>query len=220
MSKSLETKYSQQEFLDIVDEIDGMTVTLQDAVDSYIDGLGDYITGNRSEYRLEGDIDNVVYTLEMVYDSLDSFDEMIEEENLVARIEIDNERGVCDLEESMSYISDGIYHEVESFRDVLTLLHYIEEGEVEADQTYIGSTIDVGAPTQLVADQERLKQISRKLDQEDNRIIFGEILARRHTSSEDSLQPFEPEPPIFHMLGHEDHANRVNRLNKEFKKNQ
>jgi hypothetical protein len=217
VSKSFETNYTGNEFLDAVDEVEGATVTLEERVDRYVDGLGDYIAEDAGIYQLENDIDALVYTLELVYDSLDSLDDLIEDENMVARIELDGERGVCDLEDNLDHISNGAYSQIDSFRDALTLIHYVEEGDIQAD---IGSFSghDVGAPTQLIADRERLKDIRERLNQEYNRVVFSEILARRHTESEDSLKPFDPEPPIFRMLGHEEHSKRINRLNKQFKK--
>jgi hypothetical protein len=218
VSKSVETKYSGNEFLDTVDEVDGMAVTLEDQVNSYINGLGGYITGDIDAYSLDGDIDDLVYTLDMVYDSLDSLDSMIADENMVARVEIGGKRGVCDLADNLAHISNGAYRNIDSFRDALTLIHYVEEGGIQADVGSFSSR-DVDAPTQLVADRDRLKDISQRLDREYNRIVFGEILARRHTETDDNMSPYDPEPPIFRMLGHKDHEDRVNRLNKEFRKN-
>lgn len=128
MSKSLETKYSGDEFLDAVDEVDGMAVTLREQVGSYIDSLGGYITGEINAYSLESDINDLTYTLEMVYDSLDSLDSMIADENMVARVERNGERGVCDLADNLAHISNGVYRNIDSFRDALTLIHYVEEG--------------------------------------------------------------------------------------------
>lgn len=94
----------------------------------------------------------------------------------------------------------------------------MRKGGIQADLGSFSSR-GVDAPTQLVADRDRLKDVSQRLDREYNRIVFGEILARKHTESEESLGTYDPEPPIFRMLGHEDHEDRVNRLNKEFRKN-
>lgn len=218
MSKTLETNYTGEEFLDKVDEVYGMALTLEQKVDSYIDGLRKYIMDEQSAYPLENDIYDLVYQLEKTYDSLDSIDRMIENENMVARIEQEGKRGVCDLEENLAEISNGVYTEIESFRDALTLINYVEEGNIQADIESF-SDRDVNAPTQLVADRDRLKEIKNRVDRDYNRIIFSEILARRHTETEDSIKPYDPEPPIFRMLGHEVHSKRVNRLNKAFKKN-
>lgn len=218
MSKSLETNYSGEEFLDKIDEVDGMALTLEGRVDSYLDSLGSYITEDLNVSALENEIDSLVYTLEMVYDSLDSLDIMIEDENMIARIERDGKKGICDLEDNLARISNGAYKQIESFRDALTLIHYVDEGDIQAD---IGSfrEEDVSAPTQLVADRDRLKDISRRLDREYNRIIFAEVQGRRHLETQDGLDSYSPEPPIFRMLGHEEHAERVNFLNKQYQKN-
>lgn len=217
MSQTVETNYTGEEYLEVHDSLSGAVMTLEQSVDRYIDTLGEYIAGESvSETELEHSIDRAVDSLERVYSSLDSLDDMLEDENMVARIQRDGKKGYCDLEQNLERLSDGIYSEIEDLDDLLILFDYVDRDSFQADEDHLKSMdSEVDAPTRMVHDREMIDQLKQELNTQYNRLIYSEILARRHTEAE---MTFDPEPPIFRMLGHPDHQDRVNKLNNQMEK--
>ncbi len=217
MSKSLDINYTAQEYLEIQDSVSGAVLTLEQAVDNYIDDFGEYLAGeNVGETQLEHSIDRTVDALERVYDSMDSFDELLEDENLVARVQRNDKARVCDLEENLERLSGGLYDEVNQFDDLLILFEYVDRDSFEADEQHLQAASDqVEAPTRILYDKGRIRGLRDNLEQQYERLVNAEVIARR--STEDDLT-FEPEPPIFRMLGDPEYKDRVNKLNKEVKK--
>lgn len=217
MSQSIEPNYTGQDYLELHDSVSGAVLTLEQAVDQYIDTLGEYIAGDgMSRTQLNRSMERTVDSLERVYDSLDSLDNLLEDEHMVARIQRDGKKGFCDLEENLGRISGGLYNEVNEFEDLLILFDYVEQDSFEADQQHLASIDEnIEAPTKIVGDKERIRELRDDLTEQYERLVYSEILARRHT--EDELT-FDPEPPIFRMLGDVDHEERVNKLNNAVKK--
>lgn len=217
MSKSIETNYTSQDYLDRHDSISGAIKTLELAVDDYINTLGEYIAGEGvNERQLENSIEITVDSLQRVYESLDEMDELLENEKMVARIEREEKRGFCDLEENLHKFSEGLYSDIDSFDDLITLLHYVEKDSFKADQNHLQSTeTNIEAPTRIISNTEEIEELKNDLNTQYNRLIYSEILARRHTEAEPT---FKPEPPIFKMLGDQEHRERINKLNTEFRK--
>lgn len=220
MSKSAKANYNSEEYLDIYDSLSGAVHTLEIAVDDYVSTLGEYIANDSiTNDRLEQSIEFAVDSLERVYDSLESMDDLLEDENMVARIEREGNKGFCDLEKNLERVSSGIYSDIDSLNDLMTLFHYIEKDDFEADQEHVNSlNTQVEAPTRIVYDKQRLEEVVDDLNTQYNRLIFSEALARRHTESEQTLEAFNPQPPIFRILGHPDYRERINKLDKKFKK--
>lgn len=217
MSQSIEPNYTGQDYLELHDSVSGAVLTLEQAVDEYIGTLGEYIAGEGiTDTQLDHSIDRTVDSLERVYSSLDSLDEMLEDENMVARIQRDGDRGICYLEEDLERLSGGLYDEVSSFEDLLVLFDYTEQDSFEADEQHLKSLDeDIEAPTKIVSDKERIMELKQNLNKQYERLLYSEILARRHTENE---LTFDPEPPIFRMLGDQDHKERVNKINNKLKK--
>ena len=217
MSKSLDINYTAQEYLEIQDSVSGAVFTLEQAVDNYVGTLGEYLAGEEvRETKLEHSVDRAVDALERVYDSMDSFDELLEDENLVARVQRNDKTRVCDLEENLERLSGGLYDEVNEFDDLLVLFEYVDRDSFEADEHHLQATSEqVEAPTRIVHDKERIRGLRDNLEQQYERLVHAEVMARRDT--EDDLT-FDPEPPIFRMLGDPEYKDRVNRLNNEVRK--
>lgn len=218
MAEKIVTKYDEHDFLDLMEGLSGATTAFENRTDEYIDALNEYINDEIGSYSLENSINNIVGSLEILYDSLDPLDELIEEERMVAQIKQGDRRGICILDESIKELSRGIYSEVESFHDVITLFHYMEESDIDADERYLVPEVETNAPTRMVAEKEQLLDIDDRINRQYERIAEHEVLARQNTESDNLMQTYSPEPPIFRMLGHEDHAERIKRLNKAFKK--
>ena len=219
MRKEYDPEYSSEELLDVIDEIDGSAVTLEKATGDYIDALGKYITGEKDEYSLDTRIEYLVGALEKTYSALDSFNEIMRNERMVACLTNGDVRRFYDIEKKMRRNSDGDFKQVQSFNDARSMIEYLDQNGVEADQDYLNRKgFQVGAPTGLVAEKDRFKNICKRLDREYQRIIAGELLARENMETDDPMTVYSPEPPIFRMLGEQDHADRVNNLNREFKK--
>lgn len=219
MRDNYDPEYSSKELLDITDEIDGSTVTVEQATGDYIDTLGKYITGEKDEYSLDTRIEYLVGALEKTYSALDSFDEIMKNESMVAHVKKEDKKGVCDIEENISRASNGALTQVESFKDARLMIEYLNQNGIEADKDYLNRKgIQAGSPTRLLAEKDRIIDISKRLDREYQRIIAGELLAREQMETDDPMTVYNPEPPIFRMLGEQDHAERVNHLNREFKK--
>jgi len=221
MSKSLENNYTGEEFLEKEDLLAGALRTLEENTDNYIDTLGDYIVGEADERELDDSIYGVTNSMERLYDSISSIDNLIADENMVARVTDGDRKGFCDFEENLSEISGGMYDELESFEDLITLVHYLDEDQkIEPDVEYMrNDSTETGAPTKIFYEKDRLLGIEEDINQQYNRIAFAEILARRHTESEDPLETFEPEPPVMRMLGHLKYGDRARKLNREVRKN-
>lgn len=217
VGKNHRNSYSGQDFIDATDELGGVALTLENSVDRYIDSLGNYIVGDRSDRQLENNIERVVRSLEKVYDSLDRFDRIVGTDDLESRVELDGEKGRYFPEASLSEISGGAYTSIESFNDVIVFSNYIEHKDIRADERYLYSN-DTSVGTWLMDERDRLTDIYGRLEESTDRIIFSEPLARRHTETEDNLELYSPEPPIFRILGHETHNERIRRLNERFRK--
>lgn len=217
MSQKIDTEYSGEEYLEVQDSLSGAVLTLEQTLDEYIDTLGEYIIEeSEKESELEQSIERTVNSLERVYESLESLDEMIEDERMIARIEHDGKKGFCSLEKNLERLSNGIYSEVNGLGDLLTLFEYIDEEILEADQEHLqASGENVEAPTEMINNKKRMKEIKNNLNRQYDRLAYSEVLARRHTEKE---LVFDPEPPIFRMLGHRSHNERINKLNKKVKK--
>jgi len=217
MSKSLETNYTAEEYLEIQDSVSGAVITLQQAVDNYVETLGEYVAGEDiNDTQLSHSVDRTVDALERVYDSLNSFDDMLDEENLVARIQRDDKKGFCDLEDNLERLSGGLYDEVNEFDDLLVLFEYVDRDSFEADEKHLqASSEQVEAPTKIVHNKDSIEEIRDNLEQQYERIIHTEVIARR--STEDDIT-FDPEPPIFRMLGDPEYKERLNKLNNGVKK--
>ncbi|MFT4892490.1 MAG: hypothetical protein ACI8Z7_000265 [Candidatus Nanohaloarchaea archaeon] len=217
MDESLETKYTEDDFLELMDELAGAVVTFGQNTDEYIDLLESYTDGEINDYRLKHGIDDVIGSLDILYSSLEPVDKLIEDEVMVARIESGERKGLCDLEESLAEISNGIYSRVESLDHVVTVLHYMDETGIEADERYLRSGKEIGAPTRMIAEKDRILDLSEKIDTHYEKLASNEVRARQHTESDELLETYSPEPPIFRMLGNEEHSQRVKKLNIEFK---
>lgn len=212
----LEINYTAQEYLETHDSLSGAKMTLEQAVDRYINTLGEFLAGGSvSQAQLDNSIRRTVDSLERVYDSLDSMDKLLENENLVARIQTDNSRRVFDLEESLETMSGGIYNEIGSFEDLTTFFGYTKYKDLEADQKHLKSgEEEVEAPTKIISDEENLLQLDEELDTQYRRIIYSEILARRHIDDETNFMP-----PISRMLNNQEHSERAQKLDNQIEKN-
>jgi len=217
MSESPNTNYTGQEYLEKHDSVSGAVLTLEQAVDNYVDTLGNYLAGEEvGDAQLEHSVDMAVDALERVYDAMDSFDEMLQDENMVARIQRDDKKGLCRLEENLERLSGGIYDEVCGFDDLLVLFEYVEMDSFEVDETHLQAASEhVEAPTKIVHDKDRIEELRDNLGQQYERLVHSEVIARQNT--DDDIN-FDPEPPIFSMLGDAEYKDRVNRLNNEVKK--
>jgi hypothetical protein len=217
MSQTVETNYTGEDYLELHDSLSGAVMTLKQSLDRYIDTLGEYIAGESvSEIELEHTIELAVDSLERVYSSLDSLDEMLEDENMVARIQRDGKKGHCDLEQNLERLSDGIYSEIKNLNDLLILFDYVDRDSFKADEDHLASAdSEIDAPTKMIHNRERIDELKQELNTQYNRLIYSEILARRHTESE---LTFDPEPPISRLLGHPEHQDRINKLNNQMEK--
>ncbi|PSH01703.1 MAG: hypothetical protein BRC27_01200 [Nanohaloarchaea archaeon SW_10_44_10] len=219
MVYQLETKYSGDEFLEEMDGLIGAVETLENRTDQYSNTLNRYINDKTSGHILENSIEDVTGSLEILYDALDSMDELIEEESLVARIEDKDGRNEVELDNFFSQSTHGMSSSIDNFDDIVTVSHYLDDIGIEADKRYLQPHLKTGAPTRMVAEKNRILDIDGRISDLYERIASNEVLARQNTESNKMGKIYFPEPPIFRMLGHEEHANRVNRLNKKFKKN-
>lgn len=212
----LETNYTSQEYLEIHDSLSGAKRTLEQALDRYINTLGEFLAGESvTEAQLDNSISQAVDSLERVYDSMDAMDDLIENENLVARIQTDKSRRVFDLEESLELMSDGIYEKIDSFDDLTTFFGYTKYEDFEADEKHLKSgDKEVEAPTRIIHDEEELLQLDEEIDTQYRRIIYSEILARRHIDDETNFTPL-----ISRMLNNKEHSERSQKLDNEIEKN-
>jgi hypothetical protein len=215
VARSQKTDYTGQEFTETVDELDGLAVTLGGTVEEYTDCLDDFIEGDKSAYHLDSAIKQVTGSLERVYDSIDSLDQMLADKELVVKTELNGEKGDFSLEEILSEYSDGVYDSVDSFNDAVLFLHYTDCKD-ENRRPRIASEQNIGS--QLMAERERVTDIHSRLENHTEKLIVSEDRARKHTKEEGSLKTYDPEPPILRMAGHKDHLERVNRLEERSRK--
>ncbi|PSG99215.1 MAG: hypothetical protein BRC29_03760 [Nanohaloarchaea archaeon SW_7_43_1] len=214
----LDTEYTGDEFLDEMDELVGAAMTLENRTDQYTSALNNYDNDETSEHRLKNKIQDVEGSLEILYDALDSVDELIEEETLVAYIEKEDKKNKINLDKLFSQKSHGISHSINNFDDLVTVSHYLNDIGTEADERYLQPHLDTGAPTRMVAEKNRILNVDGRINDLYERIASNEKLARENTESDETRKTYSPEPPIFRMLGHEEHASRINRLNEKFKR--
>lgn len=217
MPEPIETKYTGQEYLELFDSLSGAVLTLEQSVDDYIHVLGEYVSdGEVDDSDLDYVIENTVDSLEMVYDSLEKLDEMLEDENLVARVQKENEKGFTDLEDDLKQESGGLYDKISCLDDLLTFFGYVEYDDFEAEEGHLRyPDNEVEAPTKIIENREKLLQLNEDLEQQYNRIVHSEVFARENTGN---ALTFDPEPPIFRILGHKEYLDRINNLNNKFTK--
>jgi len=219
MIRQLKTKYTGDEFLEEMDRLIGAVETLENRTDQYSNALNRYINDKTSGHMLKNSIEDVKGSLEILYDALDSMDDLIEEESMVAYTEDEDGKNKLALDNFFKQESHGICSSIDSFDDIVTVSHYLDHIGIEADERYLQPDVETGAPTQMVAEKNRILDIDDRINDLYERIASDEVLARQNTESNKPGKTYSPEPPIFQILGHEEHANHVNRLNKEFKKN-
>lgn len=217
----IQYSYSGEEFVDMLDTTSGRAENLREHTDVYIDDLGHYIQGEQDIHQLEHSIENVEESLELLFESIASLDQLVSEENMRAHVIIDGDRGISDLRENTSTVSNGVFSELEEFNDLVTLMHYIEEHEVEieCDQKHMNSKeIETGSPTRMVYESENILELDEKIRFQTRRIAYAEKLAREHLET-DRYGVYDPEPPLFNMQGHRDYSKKVdNLLQRPFKK--
>lgn len=219
MSGSTEHTYTGRQFLDSFDDFRGSLRALDDSTGVYVAELGDYIQGinegNEPDKRdLSDAIYDVKFYLEDVFTSIESLDEMVSDEHMIARVRHDGEPRYCDLERSL----EGSNRSLESFRDLVFLSHCLESQDFKAD-TAPGRQVSVspGAPTVMVDASSELLDAANELEQQYDRLISAEVLARRHLETDNIMQPYAPEPPIYSMLGQVEHEEHVRELNNRLK---
>jgi len=219
VAQQLETKFTENEFLESMDGLIGAADTLENRTDRYVDTLNRYMNDETSDHMLENSIEDITGSLEILYDALDSMDDLIEEESMVAYVEDEDGKHKLDLDKLFSQMTHGISSNINNFDDIITVSNHLDEIDIEADRKYLQPQSETGAPTRIVAEKNQILEIDARINDLYEKIASNEVLARQNTESSKPRKTYSPEPPIFRMLGHEEYADHVNRLNKKFKKN-
>jgi len=220
MSEAFEPDNPEREFLGLFDSLNGAVLTLEQSVDMYIDTLGEHLGGNPQEPVLEDSIDFVVDSLERMYDTEADLDEVVARADKKAYIKRDGERGVCDLEENLSRISNGIYKNIESFNDLVTLMHYIEQdGGIDPDPAYLEPQAEEPHDsTSMIGQSERLLETAGRVNKQYNRIAYAEIIMRQNVESEDPMESYAVDPPVVQLMSETDYFEKAKSLNRQIQK--
>lgn len=209
---TLEHRHSGAELMDPVDELAGYADILDSRLDSYEETLDEFLEDGAGRQVLDSEISALTQALRGTFDTVMELDALVSGENMVTFVQRNGDKGVFNF--STGYSQLQFNSGLEEFRDLVTVCYFILEDDT--DVKIPSSPLDGDeycAPTAAVKNAEYIVDAFEKLDEQYGRVIEMEELSRHHLVS-DGLEPYDPEPPVFRLLGGE-YDGKATNLDRE-----
>ena len=198
--------YISEQFLDHLDNLSGLTYTLEQRQRRYEKAL-DNIQGTEASRRDERSIEEVGKLLESVFEEIDALDSLIEYADMKAPVAKGHDKGYIDLEDFLHEAENGRYTEINTWKEAVVFADRFNDGDLEV----LEENLSVAGT--MIEHYEAIKNTYTKVDHQFDWIIGTETEAREQLPTDD-LGLYEVEPPIYSLLNTE-HNSRAAKLNSE-----